>query len=500
MFPRKTVTTLSLFVIALSVTTSLTAKPNILFIAIDDLRPTLGCYGDQHAVTPNIDSLAAKGITFTRAYCQQAVCSPSRTSVMTGLRPDSTRVWDLQTVFRDTIPDVVTMTQHFRSHGYHTESIGKIMHKPHMQDDENSWSVPSRRGRGSHWHTSENIALRNRLLAEADERGLTGKDRYYTTLSSPTDDADVADSDHADGHVAEMALESLRSLAEEDQPFFLAVGFVKPHLPFSAPRRYWDLYEADKLPRSSTSDFPEGSPEHAHTFWGELRHYYGMPEKGPVSDTDAQRLVHGYYACVSFTDALVGRLLEQLRTLGIEEETTIVLWSDHGWKLGDYGAWCKHTAFEIDARVPLIVHVPKSTTGQKCSALVELVDIYPTLCKLADLPLPTHLEGNSLVPLLENPQQSGKGYALSQWPGKRKNVMGYSIRTPDWRYTEWRKQHKRRTDEVIARELYDHRKGVLEETKNEAEQEANRSVTEELTAELAERFGFGMHQRHGSSK
>jgi len=476
-----------LLLVVVSHATTCAAKPNVLFIAVDDLRPTLGCYGDIHAKTPSIDRLASEGLTFARAYCQQAVCSPSRTSIITGLRPDSTKVWDLFTHFRDTVPDVVTMPQHFKAHGYHTESIGKIMHKPHMQDDERSWSVPSRRGRGSHWHTAENLELLKRLKTEADEKGLTGKARYYTTLSSPTDDADVPDSDHADGNTAGMAVETLQRLSKQGEPFFLAVGFVKPHLLFSAPQKYWDLYDPNQLPRAKLDDYPAGAPKHAHTHWGELRHYAGMPQKGPVSTAQAKRLVHGYYACTSFADAQIGRVLQQLRELKLADNTIVVLWGDHGWKLGDYGAWCKHTAFEIDARVPLILRSPQHVGGKQTSALAELVDIYPTLCDLAELPRPTHLEGGSLAPLLEDPQQAWEDVAISQWPGKSKGVMGYSIRTNDWRYTEWVARHDGQPNEVVARELYDHRESRLGETINIVDQEQHKTTVDELASRLHER-------------
>ncbi|TWU20755.1 Arylsulfatase [Bythopirellula polymerisocia] len=478
--------TLGLLLGIVAFSTSWAARPNVLFLAVDDLRPNLGCYGDPHAITPNIDGLASEGLVFTRAYCQQAVCSPSRTSVMTGLRPDSTKVWDLFTYFRDTVPNVMTLPQQFKAHGYHTESIGKIMHKPHMQDDENSWSVPSRRGQGEKYHLPQSLEVRKQLIADAHEKGLTGPAFYYATLGPPVDDGVSQDADHADGNSSTLAVEALARLAKQDKPFFLAVGFIKPHLPFCAPHTYWDLYDPEKLPVAKLHDYPVGSPKIAHTYWGELRHYFGMPEHGPVNTMQAQQLVHGYYACTSFTDAQVGKLLKQLHDLKIDDNTIVVLWGDHGWKLGDYGAWCKHTAFEIDARVPLILYDPRKPIGKQTPALVELVDIYPTLCELSGLPVPEDLEGRSMAPLLDEPKQPWKDFAISQWPGKSRNVMGYSIRTQDWRYTEWVDRSEELDDQIVARELYDHRGGQLEEKVNEIDQGKYVPVVKKLASQLRE--------------
>ena len=463
-------------------------RPNVLFIAIDDLRPELGCYGNESIRTPHLDAIAAEGTVFTRAYCQQAVCSPSRTSLFTGLRPDTSKVTDLHTHFRETVPDVITLAQHFKMNGYHTESIGKIMHKMHMQDDENSWSVPSRRGKGSYWQSPEASTLRKRLLSEAKVQKLKGRAHYDYTLGPATDAAAVSDSKYSDGAAADLAVRSLQKLKDKEKSFFLALGFVKPHLPFSCPEKYWALYERQKLPRPESKKFPKGSPAMSHNNWGELRGYHDMPKKGQVSEEQAAKLIHGYYACVSFIDAQIGKVTAELKRLGLAENTIIVIWGDHGWKLGDYGAWCKHTAFEVDARVPLIFKVP----GQKaarCNALVELVDVYPTLTELCDLNLPGHLEGHSMKPLIEDSSRPWKKAVFSQWPYGKK-AMGYSIRTDQWRYTEWQDK----SGAVLERELYDHRLGG-EESINISGSPEHSAIVKKLSQQLKEGWKTALPDR-----
>ncbi len=441
---------------------------NVLFIAVDDLRCELGCYGKKLIRSPNIDALAGDGLLFERAYCQQAVCSPSRTSLLTGLRPDSTGVWDLVTYFRDTIPDVVTLPQLFRMNGYYCESIGKIFHSPRMQDDGNSWSVPSRRGMArGFWQTPEHKRIRETLIRRARRLGLRGKRFRHATLGPPWDDADVPDEWYPDGLTAKWAVESLRRIAGRKEPFFLAVGFIKPHLPFSSPRRYWELYDPMKLPLPERTGWPDGMPEIAGTDWWELRHYYGMPKHGPLSMEQTRKLIHGYYAAVSYMDAQLGKVLRELKRLGLYDNTVIILWGDHGWKLGEYGAWCKHTNFELDTHAPLILKVPGYEGGRRTRRLVEFLDIYPTLADSCGLEIPYHCEGKSMRPLLEDPEAKFKGYALSQYPRGGMRIMGYSLRTDEWRYVEWM---ERRTRKVAARELYDHRTNRLE-ARNLAEDE-----------------------------
>lgn len=424
------------------------SKRNVLFIAVDDLRPQLGCYGASQVLSPNIDRLAARGIVFERAYCQQAVCSPSRTSLLTGCRPDTTRVYDLTTHFRKTIPDVVTLPQHFKANGYHTQAFGKIFHGG--LDDKPSWSKPTWSPSGVSWYQlPENRALMERLTAKLkDEDAKVEAVRRGSIRGTPVECADVADNAYYDGVVAEKTIDALRQV--KDHPFFLAAGFYKPHLPFVAPKKYWDLYKREDIRLADNPQPPRDYPQLAGTTWGELRVYHGMPKSGPLTDDQARTLIHGYLACVSFTDAQIGKVVDELDRLGLGDNTVIVLWGDHGWKLGEHGMWCKHTNFELDTRSPLLCAAPRQPTGRRTKALTEFVDIYPSLCELCGLALPSHLEGTSFVPLMKEPERAWKTAAFSQYP--RGNVMGYSMRTDHWRYTEWRDPD----GSVKASELYDH--------------------------------------------
>ena len=428
-------------------------RPNVLFIAVDDLRPELGCYGKDYILSPNIDRLAQEGVVFDRAYCQQAVCSPSRTSLMTGLRPDATGVYDLQTHFRDTVPNVVTLSQHFKQQGYHTEFWGKIYHAAIL--DSASWSVEG----DNQDRRIEPQWPQENWRAYALETSNAIADQYENRGGPPYEHAAVPDTAYPDGIVAARAVETLRQLSQRDQPFFLGVGFYKPHLPFNAPQRYWDLYDSTDVERSAFPDPPTGAPEVALTDWEELRAYASVPPRGEVDEALALKLIHGYRACISYTDAQIGKVLDELDRLGLRENTIIVLWGDHGWKLGDYGDWCKHTNFEVDARAPLMISAPGMTAaGQHTNALVEFVDIYPSLCELAGLPQPDHLQGTSFVPLLEEPNQAWKDVALSQFPRQEEEIMGYSMRTDRYRYTRWQ---QRATQQTVGQELYDHQNDVL---------------------------------------
>lgn len=426
-------------------------RPNVLFIAIDDLRPELGCYGHPLIQSPNIDRLASESILFERAYCQQAVCGPTRASLMTGLRPDSTTIYDLDHPVRKTIPDVLSMPQHFRENGYETRSFGKIYH--HSSDDNGiGWSQDAWRASEGEWEgrgylNEDSIAA---IRPPSETGGRTGVGPAFEA-------ADVSDDAYPDGQVAVHAIAEMQRLSEQDAPFFLAVGFVKPHLPFNAPQRYWDLYDRSEIAIPEQDQWPDDAPSFAGTSWGELRGYAGMPRSGAASEELAIDLIHGYYACVSYTDALVGQVLAELERLELNEETIVILWGDHGWKLGDYGAWCKHTNFEIDTHVPMILRVPGRTDeGLRTPALVEFVDIFPTLSDLCGIGVPDACEGASITPLIDDPAREWKAAAFSQYP--RSGKMGYTIRSGQWRYTEW---INRNTGEVTDRELYDHSDGPV---------------------------------------
>ena len=427
------------------------SKPNILILAIDDLRPELACYGASHIHSPNVDRLAATSMQFDQAYAQQAVCLPSRISLFTGMRPNSTGVHDLQTKFRDTIPQVVTLPQHFSNNGYKTIGMGKVYHDEQW-NEWSEWIDVKKYAPLSTYHSKENRELQKKLISEAKQKGLKGRP-YRRYVSGPAYEGSSAapERNYHDGAMTDLAIKALKEA--DDQPFFMVVGYKKPHLPFVAPKKYWDLYDPDKIELPDNYYPSKEAPSVAQMTWGELRAYSGIPAKGPVDSLTARRLIHGYYAGVSFVDALIGRLLEALKEQGLDDNTIVVLWGDHGWKLGEHAMWCKHTNYEIDARVPLIIKAPNDRySSGRSSALVELVDLYPTLCELAGLDTPSDCEGTSLVSLIKNPAAEWTEYAYSQYP-RRGTIMGYSIKSKECRYTEWINEI---SGAMVAREYYDH--------------------------------------------
>lgn len=433
-------------------------RPNILFIAVDDLRPKLGCYGDTDAITPNIDRLAERGVLFENAYCQQAVCAPSRASLMSGRRPDKTKVWNLSTHFREALPDVVTLPQYFKQHGYHTQSVGKIYHDPASAQDPVSWSVPAKLA------VTGTAGPKYVLDSNINQKG--------SWKAAATENADVPDSAYVDGKVSKAAVAILQKI--KAKPFFLAVGFRRPHLPFSAPKKYWSMYDREllQLPVNPTS--PEGTPKIALHKSKELRGYTDIPKSGEISEQKIRELLHGYYASTTYVDAQIGKLLNTLEALDLMKNTIIVLWSDHGYHLGEHDLWSKTTNFELDTRVPLIISTPRHKgKPMRTNALVELVDIYPTLTDIAGLPEPEGVEGSSMNPLLTDPELKWKKAVFSQFPRpwfykNQPEVMGYSVRTRDYRYTQWQDFT---TGEVKYEELYDHRNDPGE-TMNVVEKEA----------------------------
>ena len=452
--------------------------PNILFIAVDDLRPEFGAYGASHVKSPNLDRLAASGMTFLRAYCQQAVCSPSRSSLMTGARPDTTKVWDLETHFRTALPDVVTLGQHFKNHGYFVQGMGKIYHGGF--DDADTWSIPWQSPKAASYGLAENNAL---VKPVKPGKGKAKSRKAKGPRGPAFEGADVADNTFRDGKVAELAVATLAELKKRNEPFFLAVGFAKPHLPFVAPKRYWDLYDPATIELARNPFSPKGAPEYAIAPGGELRSYHGIP-KGSIPDDLARQLKHGYYAAISYMDAQLGRVLDELERQRLAQNTIVVLWGDHGWKLGEHDAWCKHSNCENDTNAPLLLTVPgMKHAGTKTRGLVEFVDIYPTLCELANLPLPAHLEGTSFKPLLDDPTQIWKRAAFSQYPRKTPegNLMGYSMRTDQYRFTAW--THRDDASQIVATELYDHEVDPQENV-NIANHPESKSLVQELEGQL----------------
>ena len=454
-------------------------KKNVLFIAVDDLRVELGCYGDTIVKSPNIDKLAARGTLFTRAYCQQAVCNPSRASLLTGLRPSTLGIWDLPTHFRQKIPDVVTLPQTFKQQGYFTQNIGKLFHNWRQDDyrgDAPSWSVPAVMHYNSHGQDKARVA--GKLPPN-----LVNVPRCVIR--------DVPDDAYFDGRVAKLAIKALQELKKKQQPFFLGVGFWKPHSPFNAPKKYWDLYKQSQITSPANPHPPEQAPTIAlHDSREILRGFRDRPT-GKPTPAEVLTLRHGYYAATSYVDAQVGKVVDELDRLGMADNTIIVFWSDHGFHLGEHGLWAKTSNFELDARVPLIIATPQGQGGQRTSALVELLDLYPTLADLCKLSAPGNLEGTSLRPLLKDPAATVKPAAFTWHPrpayppdGKAPEAMGYSLRTDRYRYTEWRNHQ---TGKVLARELYDHQEDTRETRnliKNPPEKQAFQAAVRLLNSQF----------------
>ena len=480
------------FVLALSGIAQGAERPNVLFIAVDDLRPELGAYGIKEVKSPHIDQLAKTGMVFEKAFVQQAVCAPSRSSLMTGARPDTTKVWDLVTHFRTAMPEVVTLGQHFKQNGYFVQGMGKIYHGGF--DDAPTWSVPWQNPKAPKYAT-EMANAGQPSDSEEDPDG--GPDATKAKISAKAkskvrgpvlEGADVPDDTFTDGKVADLAIQTLGQLGVKKEPFFLAVGLIRPHLPFVAPKKYWDLYDPAKIPMAPNRYPPKDAPDYAIrnvVTGGELRMYQGIPE-GHLPDDLARSLKHGYYASVSYTDAQVGRVLAELDRLGLRKNTIVVLWGDHGWKLGEHDGWAKHGNTENDTNAPLIVSVPgMKTANTHTKALVEFVDIYPTLSELAGLPLPKHLEGSSFKPVLEDPSRNWKAAAFSQYPrpkaGKDKaDLMGYAMRTDRYRFTVW--VHTADTKQIDAVELYDHQSDPQENV-NLAKQPEQADLVRKLMAQ-----------------
>jgi len=469
-------------------------RPNVLFIAVDDLRPQLGCYGTPLMKTPNIDALARRGTLFRRAYCQQSICNPSRASLLTGLRPDTTRIYDLQTHFRVNIPDAVTLPEYFKRNGYRTQGLSKIFHGG--LNDPQSWTDP-------HWQPRAATYIDQKILTELEEdtqaalakgqqvertppkidpkTGLVLKLGSRVAVHGPVwESAECPDNELTDGKTADKAIELLNEYRLKDQPFFLCVGFIRPHLPFVAPRKYFDLYPPETIRRAVNPFAPEGAPACAFPIPEEPRVYKDMPREGPVPEAKQLEVIRAYCACVSFVDAMAGRVIGELDRLGLGDNTVICLWGDHGWHLGENDVWGKMTNFEWGTRAPLIISSPgQRRQGARTEALTEFVDIYPTLCELCGLPLPGNLEGASLVPLMQNPERPWKKAAFSQEHSRRKGIMGYTMRTDRYRYTEWLSPEKT----LLARELYDHGRDPNENV-NLAVNEGSAGLVESLSRQL----------------
>lgn len=434
-----------------------TRHPNVLLICIDDLKPRIGCYGDPLAQTPSMDRLAKRGVLFERAYCNQAVCSPSRNALLVGLRPQSLGIYDLPTNFRKGSPNAVSLPQHFKANGYFTQSFGKIFHVGHGNtDDAASWSTESYKPKGRNYQLADN------------QKAVNSKDG---TKAAAFESADAPEELYNDWNIAQAAIEAMTEKSKSDQPWLMAVGFLKPHLPFVAPKKYWDLYDPNKIELAAYQQAPDGAPAYAPQNSGELRAYSNMPNQGPIPDSLQRELIHGYLASVSFTDHQIGRLLSRLDQLGLTESTIVVLWGDHGWHLGDHGMWCKHSNYEQATRIPVIVSAPGKAQGAASKSMIESVDIYPTLCELAGIDTPSLLDGKSFAGVLDKPSQSHRGHTIQVYPRSKQGVgqvLGRSIRTDRYRLVQWKAWDA--PEQSSDWELYDYQTDPLE-TKNLADQE-----------------------------
>ncbi|MEZ5328336.1 MAG: sulfatase [Verrucomicrobiales bacterium] len=463
----------------LCVTAVAADKPNVLLILVDDLKPALGCYGDPAARTPNIDKLAERGMRFDLAYCNQAVCAPSRFTLMLGSHSTSTGLYGLGSQLRHAIPDAVTMPQYFAKHGYRTESLGKVFHIGHGNlGDPESFSIP-------HFHDK---VIEYLDPASTDGGKLTREEAYFTNQKlgqigslprgAAYESPDVEDEAYADGRVAAETIKRLRAARERTgTPFFIAMGMARPHLPFSAPKKYWDLYDRAKLPMPASDDLPSGAPRVAGKRGGEISNYKPVPEKRqeePFTDELKRNLIHGYYASASFTDAQIGKVLSELDRLELTENTIVILWGDHGFHLGDLGIWTKHTNYEQANRIPILISAPRVTTPKSSTRqLAESVDIFPTLAELAGLPAPAGpqpIDGKSLVPVLKDPAARVRDHAFHAYP---KAKLGRAIRTERYRLVEWQggdgqseyELYDYEQDPAESRNLADAQPGVVDRLK-----------------------------------
>ena len=485
-------------------------QKNILFIAVDDLKPLLSNYGRKEMHTPNFDRLAAMGVSFTNAHVQYAVCGPSRASVMTGTNPDRTKVWDLHTDFREASPSIYSMPEYLATQGYETTATGKIYHKGSSAPghDGKSWTIPhtipknynAKYGEpaSGFYQDPATKAKTAALMEEAKAKGLKGgKIKRYAIkhLKPSTESADVPNEAYQDGLYTLSALEKLDKLVAIGKPFFLGVGYQRPHLPFVAPKKYWDLYNRADIDLAKFRGLSENTPKIAYHSFGELRSYTDIDNKLGVGDelpeAKQRELIHGYMACISYIDAEIGKLLDAIESKGILDDTVIVLWGDHGFHLGDHTLWCKHSNFEQATRIPFMFAAPGVAKGKSVANPVELVDLFPTVFELAGVKQSTQTDGKSLVPLLDTDASTtiNTDYAISQYGrAKNKSTMGYSLRTERYRYTEWHKNMFRSyeaysNDNIMGIELYDYEKDPLE-TKNLADDSAYIDIVKQLKGKL----------------
>ena len=457
-------------------------KPNVLLFYIDDLRPELASFGATHIHSPNIDALAAKGIKFTNAYCNVPVCGASRASMLTGMLPTKKRFINYNTFVEKETPEAVTLPQLFKNNGYTTISNGKIYH--HLDDRETDWNEV--------WRPYA-FDKNDQGLAPTDYWQSLWKDyqnpinisNYKTTDTGPAyESADVSDSTYIDGLLTEKVIRDIKKLKKSDKPFFLSAGFISPHLPFNAPKKYWDLYDRNTIMQPENYNYtPVDAPKMSITNWPEMRSYSNIPKQGQVSDSLAIDLIHGYYATVSYTDALIGEILNELKEQELDKNTVVVFVSDHGYNLQEHTQWAKFTNYNTSTQVPLIIYNPLSKAKGTTNALTALVDVYPTLAEICGIEVPKkQLDGTSLVSILNNPNLEGKKHVFI------KKGNGFTLKTKDFSYTEFLKPKDYST---VASMLYDHRKNKSESI-NVVHQKEFESIVSELSLTLHLQYAKNM--------
>lgn len=457
-------------------------RPNVLFIASDDMRPQLGCYGDPTVISPNIDALAKRGMVFQRSYVQQALCSPSRICMLSGRYPATTQIFEIGRTLRTTMPDITTMPQHFKNNGYDTRSIGKIYHVG--IDDDASWTVPAAQGQKPRTSPATQQAVA-KFIANAKAKGVTlpQKGKGSRNSAVPAFEAvDCGDDDLLDGDCAARAVAQIREYAKNPaQPFFFAVGFANPHVPWISPKKYWDLYDRSKFTLATNTFLPKGAPDFAATSGADFRWYAGVPE-GELPEPFARECLHGYYAAISYVDAQVGRLMAALDETGLAKNTIVVFWSDHGYYMGEHTWWgAKHNNYEGATRNALIISQPGMRhVGEKTDALAQSVDLAPTLADLCGLPPHGGFQGRSLKPVLEDPASTVNDAAYSWYP--KSGYLGVAMRTDKWRYVEWTKPGAE-----TAREFYN-MVNDPQNNQNVADNPEHAQTVEALSKRLREKF------------
>jgi iduronate 2-sulfatase len=450
-------------------------QPNVLLILVDDLKPALGAYGDKTAVTPHMDRLAARGMRFDMAYCNIAVCAPSRYNLMTGSRATSLGIYGFGRGFRQVFPDAVTLPQHFMNHGYHAESLGKVYHIGHDSDaDAASFSVPHFKDLVVEYldPASKPDGILTREEGLFSNQGSKGPDGKLRPRGAAWESPDVPDDAYADGRVANEAVKRLRDHQQNPaKPFFMAVGIARPHLPFSVPKKYWDLYDPAKLPLPAVEQAPQDAPAGAQKRDGEIAAFFPVPEhsEGPFPEDLKRKLIHGYYASTSYADAQIGKIIAALDETGLAANTVVVLWGDHGYHLGELGIWTKHVNYELANRIPLLIAAPGITTpGSATNQLAETVDLFPTLAELCGLPAPAGpqpIDGTSLVPVLKNPAARVRDHAYHCY---QRHKLGRAIRTETHRLVVW--QNPGKPDSTAEIELYEYPEDRIERKNIAAEQ------------------------------